>query len=572
MKVKITVLFRWCAILLLCPTLLAQSTQTGSTTGTTSAPARTSRKKRATVSAADVQSLRDALAAQQQQIQQQQQILEELRTELKNRDASGQQAQQQAQQAQSSATAAQEKATAAESAANEQKDTVAKLQTDVADVKTNLVSTVQTTQDGQKRISAVESLLGRFRFTGDMRVRGESFFQDYSGCTGCFDRNRARLRARFGVEGSLNDDFQGGFFLATGSQGDPTTTNETFTNAFDRKTIAVDRGYITYNPLNHKWLSLTGGKFAYPWNRTPVTFDSDLNPEGFDEKLSFDFHGPFLQNVTVQGMQLLFNEVSKGPDSFAAGGQISSKWNIGHFWTMTPSATLLNWHNADALLQASAFAVAAPTTGSTTPPLGPFPVPGEGPGCATGSKGSGLPAFAPCAFAPNGITNATRIDSKGVPHFISQFLYADAILNNTFQTGMKRLPLNLVLEFLDNLNANGPLNVGVGKQSKAYGGDISLGQTKDKNDVQFGYAYLRQEQDSALAAFNESDQRAPTNLLQHKGYVNWKLRKNVTAGYTLWVGRTLNSNLANAALASGIKPGQVEPYLKRMQFDLIYSF
>jgi len=271
-------------------------------------------------------------------------------------------------------------------------------------------------------------------------------------------------------------------------------------------------------------------------------------------------------------MQLLFNEVSKGPDSFAAGGQISSKWNIGHFWTMTPSATLLNWHNADALLQASAFAVAAPTTGSSTPPLGPFPAPGEGPGCATGSKGSGLPAFAPCAFAPNGLTNATRIDSKGVPHFISQFLYADAILNNTFQTGMKRLPLNIVLEFLDNLNANGPLNVGVGKQSKAYGGDISLGQTKDKNDVQFGYAYLRQEQDSVLAAFNESDQRAPTNVLQHKGYVNWKLRKNVTASYTLWVGRTLNSNLANAALASGIKPGQVEPYLKRMQFDLVYSF
>jgi hypothetical protein len=37
-------------------------------------------------------------------------------------------------------------------------------------------------------------------------------------------------------------------------------------------------------------------------------------------------------------------------------------------------------------------------------------------------------------------------------------------------------------------------------------------------------------------------------------------------------GRTLNSNLQHAILATGITPGQQEPYLKRMQFDLIYSF
>lgn len=46
------------------------------------------------------------------------------------------------------------------------------------------------------------------------------------------------------------------------------------------------------------------------------------------------------------------------------------------------------------------------------------------------------------------------------------------------------------------------------------------------------------------------------------------------AGYTIWIGRTLNPNLENAVLASGwsTKLGPNEPWLKRMQFDLIYTF
>ena len=39
-----------------------------------------------------------------------------------------------------------------------------------------------------------------------------------------------------------------------------------------------------------------------------MTFDSDLNPEGFSEKFSFDLHSPVMKNFTLMGMQLLFNE------------------------------------------------------------------------------------------------------------------------------------------------------------------------------------------------------------------------------------------------------------------------
>jgi len=76
----------------------------------------------AAITAADVQSLRDALAAQQQQIQQLSQQL--------------QQAQQNWQQAQSAATEAANKATAAQTQARQEQQTVSELKSDVADLKT----------------------------------------------------------------------------------------------------------------------------------------------------------------------------------------------------------------------------------------------------------------------------------------------------------------------------------------------------------------------------------------------------------------------------------------------------
>jgi hypothetical protein len=60
--------------------------------------------------------------------------------------------------------------------------------------------------------------------------------------------------------------------------------------------------------------------------------------------------------------------------------------------------------------------------------------------------------------------------------------------------------------------------------------------------------------------------------LQHRFYVLWKLRQNAVAGFTLWHGRTLNGNLLNSALAGSSFIGKTEPWLNRLQFDLIYTF
>ncbi len=563
---------KWCLIPLVASTLLAQN----------SAPSKTTSKKKTSVAkpgvtSHDVQALREALEAQQRQIQ-------ELRDEMHARDSALAQAQTQAQQArdqllaaQSAANDAQGKAAVAVETAREQAQSVGKLNLDLADVKTSLTNNANTVQEEQKRVTAIELLEGRFRFSGDVRIRGENFTQD-----GTQDRNRARVRVRLGLDGQLNQDFIAGIALATGSLGDPTSTNETLTGAFDRKTIGLDRGFITYNPVAHRWLSLTGGKFAYTWQRTSVTFDPDLNPEGFNEKLSFDIHEGPIRNVTAQGIELLYNESSGGQDSYALGAQFSAKLQAGP-WTATPSFLSLKWNRPDALLSESAFTVGATTTGlnatGTTAASPSGQVPGEGQGC---SKGTNFPSYAPCVFASNGLTNATFVDSKGVVHFYSGYNYADFILNNQFQTGINRLPVNLVAEFLDNLDAeNHPLDAkgkvlaNLGSQNKEYGFDFSVGQVKNKNDFQLGYAWYKEEQDAAIASFVESDQRAPTNILENRIYALWKLRSNTVGSFSWWHGRTLNTDLENNAAVINktvSSAGKTEPYLNRFQFDLIYSF
>jgi len=550
---------RCVAIVVVCAaTLMAQT----SSNKTKTAPA-----NRSTAMAKDIQALRETVAAQQQQMEAQRQQMDQLKSQLQQLLDATQQANASAQKVQGSADQAQATAAQAQQSAAEAQHLAGQASSSAAEAKTALAVVDKQSKDQDKKVSALQDLVGRFRFSGDIRLRGEDIFQD---CPACVTRNRARLRVRFGVDGRLNENFMGGFALATGSLGDPTSANESFTNFFNRKTIGLDRGYVTFNPVAARWLSLTGGKFAYTWARTSLTLDPDINPEGFNQKFSWDLKTPFLKNFTMQGMQLLYNEVAKGDDSFALGGNVSASFQLGPL-TTTPSFTLIDWGFPDAILNGSAFATQATTSG--TPPI---QVPGEGPGCATGS---GLPSVPPCAIASNGMTNATFVDAKGQRHFLSGFEYADFILNSQLKTGLSRFPLNLMLEYENNLKAashpldsKGNVIASIGSQNQAYLGEIGIGQIKNRNDLQFGYGFWRSGQDSILATFSESEQRAATNIIEHHVFASWRLRSNVVAAYNAWIGRTLNSNLQHAVLAPGVTPGETEPFLMRHQFDLIYSF
>jgi hypothetical protein len=564
----------WCVILLLVAGVSAFPQDTHSKPQAPGGKA-AARRAAPAVTAEDVQALRAALLAQQQQLAAQQQAIEEMRRQL--REVQGQ-----LQAAQSTSSAAQTMLAQAQTSAAEQGRIYKSLEADVTDMKAGAASAALGAQAEQKRLSALESALKSLRWTGDIRLRQDSMF-----LAGQNPRIRERIRVRLGIEGDLGQDFVGGIGLTTGTLADAISTNETLTNFFERKVIAFDRGFITYHPKAHPWLSLTGGKFAFTWQRTNQTFDPDLNPEGFSERLSFDTHHPVFQNVTFTAMQLLFGENSNtkfgvsGVDSFAVGGQVMTKLAIGKRWTITPSYALLNWRNENVILNAPAVTGGTlPVSGTSSIVCAPVTALGAAPVCS----------FAIVPYSPNGMTNSYRITAQAANgnlarQFMSRFLYSDLILENSISTGKARWPWRVLLEYENNLRAEAPLP-GRSPQSHLYLAETSLGQTRNKGDFQFGYAWARQEQDSTIASFVESEQRLPTNVLQHRMYAQYRTHPRILLTGTLWVGRVLDSSLfAPAAnpfgpadrlqsgfLAPGVSPGATDHYLKRIQFDVVYTF
>ena len=161
-------LLAWTIVPLLAVTALAQTAKPRSK----KSPAKAVEPQ---VTAADVQALRDALAAQQQQIQQ-------LQQSLAQRDQAVQTAQQTAQQAQTAASDAQQKVAAAQ-ASSADKDAVAKLSSGPYGCEATVQSELLSSQDEQKARVASLKRSGPLPLDGDVRIRGESFRQQGSGRT-----------------------------------------------------------------------------------------------------------------------------------------------------------------------------------------------------------------------------------------------------------------------------------------------------------------------------------------------------------------------------------------------------
>lgn len=141
--------WKLCAILFLATSLMAQ-------TDTAPKPKRT---KAAGVTAADVQALREAIAAQQSAIQQQEQQIRELREELHRKD-------QAVQQAATAAADASGKADAAQAQAVQQQAAVVEVKNDVADLKTNVTNTALSLQETQKTVNATNESPLALRYKG----------------------------------------------------------------------------------------------------------------------------------------------------------------------------------------------------------------------------------------------------------------------------------------------------------------------------------------------------------------------------------------------------------------------
>jgi hypothetical protein len=389
--------------------------------------------------------------------------------------------------------------------------------------------------------------IGPFTFSGDLRARYEPFF---GGGAQTFaapeDRHRQRFRLRFNANAKFNDEISGGFSLASGDVGDPISTNQTESGFLTRKPITIDRAFITYHPKYFKPFTVTAGKYAYPWHRTELTWDNDLNPEGITEQVMWNWKDKFLSHFGVVAFQTPVFEVSGGPDSGIFGGQVQMGWKLGSRVKLGADVAYYDFRNPDRIAQNQ----------------------NNGNGFASNGTPTGLGG----TFAFGGSANSNNVGTiAGTRFFVSKFGIVDALLRADVDTGSARWPAYFLVNFAQNTRAcsNREIFDAAGvtvacdpHQRHAYWAETSFGRTSEKGDFRFAYTFMRIERDAVVAAFNFSDLRQATNDVNHRVEVYYQAYKNVTLGFTGLIGRQL-------VTAQSLTP---ERWLKRLQFDAVYKF
>jgi hypothetical protein len=165
--------------------------------------------------------------------------------------------------------------------------------------------------------SSVGSWVPNFTFKGDFRYRNETIDQEFVP-----QRNRDRIRARFGVTAKVNDTIKTEFQLSTTEGNDPRSSNVTLTGLNSRKQINLDLAYVEWQPLTD-W-RLTAGKMRAPWVRPgqSVLIDGDINPEGLAVNYG---HGDVFASLFYNALE----ERPSANDASLLGGQVGWRPSIG---------------------------------------------------------------------------------------------------------------------------------------------------------------------------------------------------------------------------------------------------
>jgi hypothetical protein len=93
------------------------------------------------------------------------------------------------------------------------------------------------------------------------------------------DRDRSRVRLRFGVTNKINDTWNMGLQLVTGNEFDPVSTNQTLGNYGDKYQTNFDLAYLNYTNIEKTFTS-SGGRFKNPFLYTDLIWDNDLTFQG----------------------------------------------------------------------------------------------------------------------------------------------------------------------------------------------------------------------------------------------------------------------------------------------------
>jgi hypothetical protein len=290
-------------------------------------------------------------------------------------------------------------------------------------------------------------------FKGDLRYRYEHIEDDTLNGMGVrtADRDRQRIRARFGVAVKATDNINVAVQLATTERqgtednGDPRASNFTFGDEFSRKRIDLDQVYFDWNFT--PGFNLQGGKVPLPFKRTGQSFfyDGDVNPEG---------------------LAVLFKR-----------GQF---FGTGYAFSLREVSGAENTNTSDAYMSGVQFGATLPVGSSSLVAAAMF------------TDYSAVENRAPAPFYA-GNSNGNTVTAGG-------------LLANDFNIVELSAELNIKLGNLPfQIWADGAQNTEADDEDTAYGVGVVLGKATDPGTWEVGVGYSKIEADALFGQFFDSD-------------------------------------------------------------------
>jgi hypothetical protein len=298
-------------------------------------------------------------------------------------------------------------------------------------------------------------------------------------------RNRERIRARLGVQMALQPGVDLVVGLASGSDGDPVSTNQTLSGAFAKKPLWLDLAYVDLHPDfaggAHAVLGRMKNPFVTP-GRTELIWDHDLNPEG---------------------VALTWNRALGAVEPFVAGG----------------------YYLIDERDKARDGALLAAQAGARVSLLGGKAWFTLGGSYYDYTRVKGAKAYFDAAKGFGNSVDAT--DPEAVT-----YLYDYNLAEGFLEVGGKvlGLPVTAVGDLVRNLDPS--------DDHTGWLAGLVVGKLKDPMSFEARYSYRVVEKDAVLGAFTDSDFRGGgTDGSGHEAGLDFALTKNVQLGATYFLNK-----------------------------------
>ncbi|HEU5305466.1 MAG TPA: putative porin [Gemmatimonadales bacterium] len=289
------------------------------------------------------------------------------------------------------------------------------------------------------------------RFNGDFRLRYE--YTTRGNGAPNIDKEVVRLRA--GITYPLRDYLTVRARIATGSPGDPNSTDITLGQFVDDLAFSVDMASVELN--RPRW-GLMGGKFINPLLSTELVWDGDVNPQGLAGRVTAGKMGKVTGTLT--GLYFVVDQQANDTGSDMAGGQLALKAKAGARWQVTAAASYYDYR-----IRSLALADAGDIRGNR--------------------------------LAPGGA------------RYLSDFDLLNALVTVDYTGFGERFPLRVVGDYVHNAGKRAKdLNTG-------WAADAYVGRVTRPGEARWRYGYAVAETDAILAAFAHDNTTLGTNSETH---------------------------------------------------------